>query len=189
MKKSFILHNDSLDILDEISIEQAGKLFLAIRNFNIGKEQELDNETKLLFLHFKNQFVRDNEKYKNKSEINAINGSKGGKRKVANATKRKRTLKDVAILADNDNDSDNDSVIDKKKSEFKNSLTPFLEIYGRDMLNDFFAYWTEPNKSKTKLKWELNDTWDVSRRLKTWAKNDLKFEKPKPTPTILQGII
>ena len=80
-------------------------------------------------------------------------------------------------------------MIDKKKSEFKNSLTPFLEIYGRDMLNDFFAYWTEPNKSKTKLKWELNDTWDVSRRLKTWAKNDLKFEKPKPIPTILQGII
>ena len=62
MKKSFILHNDSLDILDEISIEQAGKLFIAIRNFNICKEQELDNETKLLFLHFKNQFIREDRK-------------------------------------------------------------------------------------------------------------------------------
>jgi len=112
MKKSFILFNDSLDILDDISIEQAGKLFIAIRNFNIGKEQPLDSETKLLFLHFKNQFIRDLEKYKTKSETNKDNGSKGGLAKVANATKRKRTLKTLATLADTDTVTDTDTKIE-----------------------------------------------------------------------------
>lgn len=32
-----------------------------------------------------------------------------------------------------------------RKTEFKNNLKPFLEIYGKDLLNDFFLYWTEMN--------------------------------------------
>tara|TARA_R110000868_G_scaffold126479_2_gene333544 strand:- start:1207 stop:1809 length:603 start_codon:yes stop_codon:yes gene_type:complete len=109
MKKSFILHNDSLDILDELTDEQAGKLFKAIRSFNIGIELTLEVDIKMLFLHFKNQFIRDGLKYQEKSIINAASGSKGGLAKVANATKRKRTLKSVATLADKDSDNEKDN--------------------------------------------------------------------------------
>lgn len=40
----------------------------------------------------------------------------------------------------------------------------------------FISYWTEPNKSGTKVRWELQPTFDVSRRLKTWLgrSNDYK---------------
>ena len=58
---------------------------------------------------------------------------------------------------------------------FKNSLIPFKQKYSIDMLKDFFGYWTEPNKSNTKLKFELQQTWSISRRLETWAKNDKTF--------------
>ena len=34
MRKSFILHKDSLDVLDDLSDEQAGQLFKAIKAFN-----------------------------------------------------------------------------------------------------------------------------------------------------------
>lgn len=57
---------------------------------------------------------------------------------------------------------------------FQESLRPFLDIYGRDLLNDFYAYWTEPNKSKTKMRYELEKTWDVARRLNTWSRNNFK---------------
>lgn len=57
---------------------------------------------------------------------------------------------------------------------FQESLRPFLEVYGRDLLNDFYAYWTEPNKSKTKMRYELEKTWDVARRLNTWSRNNFK---------------
>ena len=35
-------------------------------------------------------------------------------------------------------------------------------------LHKFVVYWTEPNKSGTKERWELQKTFDVSRRLFTW---------------------
>ena len=55
------------------------------------------------------------------------------------------------------------------------------EVYSHDykaeILNAFVDYWTEPNRSKTKLRYELQKTFDVSRRLKTWAKNEKQFNK------------
>jgi hypothetical protein len=67
---------------------------------------------------------------------------------------------------------------DARKLKFSSSLEPFLKIYGKDLLNDFYKYWTEPNKTKTKFRQELEKTWDLERRLATWAKNDKNF---KPT--------
>ena len=40
------------------------------------------------------------------------------------------------------------------------------------MVRAFFDYWTEPNRSKTKMKFELERTWDVKRRLNTWPSRD-----------------
>jgi len=47
------------------------------------------------------------------------------------------------------------------------------------MIRAFYDYWTEPNKSNTQFRKELEKTWDTERRLSTWAKNDKNF-KPKP---------
>jgi len=71
-----------------------------------------------------------------------------------------------------------DSVVDRKL-KFALTLEPFLETYGREFLNDFYSYWTEENKSKTKFKQEMQSTWSLERRLSTWAKNDKNFQKEK----------
>jgi len=67
--------------------------------------------------------------------------------------------------------------IDERKLKFASTLKPFIDIYGKDFLNDFYKYWTEPNKSNTKFKQELEKTWSLQRRLETWAKNDKNFKK------------
>ena len=75
---------------------------------------------------------------------------------------------------------------DARKLKFSSTLEPYLSIYGKDFLNDFYKYWTEPNKSGTKFKQELEKTWDLERRLETWARNDKNFKKndnAKPTST------
>jgi len=55
------------------------------------------------------------------------------------------------------------------------------EVYSYDydveMQADFIDYWTEPNRSKTKLRYELEKTFDIARRLKTWAKRQKKYTK------------
>jgi hypothetical protein len=67
--------------------------------------------------------------------------------------------------------------ISDRKLKFSSTLQPYLQTYGKDFLNDFYKYWTEPNKSNTKFKQELEKTWDLNRRLETWAKNDKQFNK------------
>ncbi len=179
MKKSFIPHNDSLDILDELTDEQAGKLFKAIRNFNIGIELSLDVEIKMLFLHFKNQFIRDCLKYQEKSIINAASGSKGGLAKVANATKRKRTLKSVATLADKDSDTDNEKDLKVSKHSFTKD-----PLFIKENFKAAFPDW-QPEKRgyyyAAVLAWsnEGNKKVDWKATIRTWAARDEKQGKIK----------
>ena len=37
------------------------------------------------------------------------------------------------------------------------------------MITDFYAYWSEPD-AKYKMRYELEKTWEISRRLNTWVK-------------------
>lgn len=60
----------------------------------------------------------------------------------------------------------------KRDDDFRESLKPFLEMYGRELLNEFYMYWSEPNKSKTKMRFEQQPTWDLTRRLSTWSRNN-----------------
>jgi hypothetical protein len=82
-------------------------------------------------------------------------------------------------------EKDNNKLLSQKKvspssdmgsraRKFQETLKPFVDTYGRDMMNDFYAYWTEPNKSKTKMRYELERTWDVARRLNTWSRNNFR---------------
>lgn len=71
--------------------------------------------------------------------------------------------------------------IKRLKDEFAQTLQPFKDKYPSDMLNAFYLYWTEPNKSMTKIKWQLEKTWDVSLRLSTWASRDKNFRKQEAT--------
>lgn len=80
MKKGFTLFNDSLGVLSELSDEQAGQLFKAIRDFNAGKEPELDSLLRIAFAPFKNQFVR-NGIGKSTMEISKINTNNRKNRK------------------------------------------------------------------------------------------------------------
>ena len=63
----------------------------------------------------------------------------------------------------------------KRRDEFYNSLVPYVERYGKEMIRAFFDYWSELNKSETKMRFETNKTWEVAKRLATWA-NKEKFD-------------
>lgn len=105
-RKSFLIHIDSLDILDDLTREQKGELFDAIKAYQLGEEIELSQIVKIAFSPFKNQFNRDDDKYTKTCKSRAIAGSKGGKQKVANASKCKQ---DAANVAENDSDSKSDN--------------------------------------------------------------------------------
>lgn len=73
------------------------------------------------------------------------------------------------------NKEENKINIEERKQTFASSLQPYLEKYGREFLNDFYLYWTEPTLNNKKLKYELEKTWSLDRRLSTWLKQAKKF--------------
>jgi len=113
-KKSFILHIDSLCVLDEMSFEQKGILFDAIYKYQLGEEIDLDFSMKMAFAPFKNQFIRDNEKYLQFIEKQSNNGKKGGRPIESQDNPNNPSLSKEPKPTLNDNDSDNDSNKDNK---------------------------------------------------------------------------
>lgn len=108
-KKSFILHKDSLAILDEMTDEQAGQLFKAIYNYQVNGDECCDDfGIRMAFAPFKTQFVRDSAKYTNVVERNRANGSKGGRpKKTQSKPKKPNGLSKNPKKPDSDSDSDN----------------------------------------------------------------------------------
>ena len=133
----------------------------------------------------------DNQFYKltEFSKEQARKGSLGGRAKKQNKSQNESLIKaeikpdesrTKAIRIDNIRiDNKKEDNINDRKLKFASTLEPFLETYGKEFLNDFYKYWTEPNKSNSKFKQELEKTWSLDRRLETWAKNQKIFEKEK----------
>lgn len=55
-----------------------------------------------------------------------------------------------------------------RRQAFIESMRAFIGKYSNDMLNAFYAYWTEPNRSFTKMRFELERTWNLKLRLSNW---------------------
>lgn len=138
MKKSFLLHQDSLSVIDKMSDEQVGKLLRLMKSYHNWNDYICDDfSVELVFEQFKNQFDRDLEKYQNVCERNAKNWKHGGRPKLDTDIKPKKpsgiiTNPKKPRKADNDNDNDNDSdkennnilpignttIVDQEKKEY-----------------------------------------------------------------------
>jgi hypothetical protein len=81
--------------------------------------------------------------------------------------------------------------IEQRKEAFKIRLEEVNTevMFKKEALDEFFSYWTEPNQTNTKMKFEMQKTWSFSRRLSTWAKRSNQFNNEEsnneqPTTTI-----
>jgi len=79
MKKSIKIFIDSLDVLEELTDEQAGQLFKAIKAYEVDNKEILTGLLKAVFTPFKNNIDRANIAYNAVCERNRANGAKGGR--------------------------------------------------------------------------------------------------------------
>lgn len=63
-----------------------------------------------------------------------------------------------------------------REKAFYDKLIPFASIYPKPILREFYDYWSEKNKSETKMKWELQPTFEIAKRLATWTKRESSFK-------------
>ena len=104
-------------------------------------------------------------------------------------------MQSIAKIADNDNDIDYDinkkeispngetkkkvslasaPTLEKRKSDFYESMVPFADLYDREMLNDFYQYWTELDKRRRHMRFEMQKTWETGKRLSTWSRKQYR---------------
>lgn len=69
--------------------------------------------------------------------------------------------------------------LEVRAEKFCRSLntTENVQRYGMPMLKAFYDYWSEPNPSRTKMRFELQKTWDINRRLARWARNNFNVNR------------
>lgn len=183
MRDSMIFYRSFFEALTELEPTDKAVLYDAIFSYGLDfKEPKLSGIQATIWKLIKPNIDANIKKYKD--------GNKGGrppKNKTTTKPQNNHSITTTKPNVDDDVDVDvNDDVnvnkndIDKRKLKFANTLKPFIAKYGMEMVTDFYKYWTEPNKSNTKFKQELQKTWSVERRLETWAKNDFgKSSKPK----------
>jgi len=305
-RKSFIIHIDTLDVLDELNTEQKASLFDAIRDYHLGNEVKLSGLMRAVFIAFENQFKRDENKYLATTDRNRENGKKGGRPnedrvskslsgktipkhsdshwvyllqdddsgeikigETQNLYNRRQTIKrssyhlvyidffevkdlstalkiesefknefkinylngdwfnmsnldiekaigylkthpliekakkadsdsDSVSVSDNDSKSESDSDIgisapatkkidwkekrEQRKKEFYESLTPFIGTYTKEMLRDFYEYWTEHGENDRLVKHEKKDSFSIPLRLATWHRNDFNKQPQDNLP-------
>ena len=183
-KKSFILYTDQSGVFNQLPDEIAGKLIKHIFAY-VNDENPITDDLiiNIAFEPIKQSLKRDLKRYEQYVEKQSVNGAKGGRPKKAIETQITQAFFDKPKKADSVNVNVNDNVnvinnnIEERKLKFATTLQPYLLTYGKSFLNDFYKYWTEPNKSNSKFKMELEKTWSLERRLETWAKNEKNFNK------------
>lgn len=124
-------------------------------------------------------FIKLIEKSKNQYSSNIIalsNFNKANDKALDKAMIRHATKQGESISSIDKQQTINKETVNDRKLKFAESLQPFLIEYGKELLNDFYLYWTEETQNKNpKLKFELQRTWSLQRRLITWQKQDIKF--------------
>lgn len=128
---------------------------------------------------FNKQLLNFSEKYKIKKEKNA--------KRISEWRENQSDTKDVTHYESVRNSPKvkeskvkESKDIKERKIEFKETLNPYLEKYGKQVLTDFYYYWTELDKSGKKMRYESEKFFEVQKRIATWYNRSLKsFDKTK----------
>ena len=192
-KKSFVLYADLIHTVNQLPSDKAGDLFKHILSYvNDEKPKTDDIIVKIAFEPIKQQLKRDLNKWddirKKRSEAGKASANKRKEKKAkATSVKSVKQTSTNSTVNDNVNVNVNVTSIEKRKADFKELIkdvesqrrnegqTP----YSKQMLKEFFEYWSEHGVNDKKMRYEKQDSFSVARRLSTWKKNQAKFDTKK----------
>ena len=178
-KKSFVIYCDLINTIDHLTTLEKGMLFEHLLDYVNDKNPVLEDRVLLgTWKHIEQSLKRDLKKYEARANRSRENGALGGRpSKIKKPNKPTRLINNPSEPRKPDSVTVNDNIINNREADFKKSLQPFLGKYHKDLLNDFYLYWTEKNKNGKKMKFEMNKTFDVSRRLARWSNNNFNSNK------------
>jgi hypothetical protein len=99
--------------------------------------------------------------------------------------KRRRNADETRVKPyKNDKNENNDNNIEERKQEFAQDMVEFSGKFNREMMVDFYEYWTEHGKNDKKMRFEKQSSFDLGRRLKTWERNQKPSQDEHHDPLV-----
>jgi hypothetical protein len=189
MRKAINFFRSYYDIAQELSDQDRLLFYDALLNKQFeNKETNLTGMSKFAYLSQKHSIDAQIKGYYDKTKDEKFNPSGGGtvggviapsvqeKEQEKEKEQVKEQVQDIILLK---KETKPKISIDERKQYFKDRLIEIVKKENIDVIiaKEFFEYWTEPNQTNTKMKFELEKTYDITRRLNTWLQNNIKFNK------------
>lgn len=206
MKDSFIFHKEWRDAISGLPAEVRLEVYDAIIEYGIsGTLAQLKPMAMLAFNFVKAAIDRDNERYDAICKRNRENGKNGGRprknpvgfQKTQNNPKNpvgfeeqekgeKEIFPPAPPIKEKEKKEKESSALscgartktmEERKADFYNSLVPYVQKYGKEMVRDFYDYWTEVDtRYHTKFRFEMEKTWGTPNRLATWYRKEKEIK-------------
>ena len=174
-----------------------------------GITSPLSTISAMAFNFIKSDIDKDQQNYEIRCEKNRLNGRKGGRPKtqsLSSVTPPTQSLSPEPNKPYNNSDSNNDSEckhkndkhsitngvsltptvqpsLSERQTQFLDSLKPYFSRYTEPLVMRFFAYWAEETQDKTRMKFELEPTWNTRSRLIRWVNSEKSPPQPHATTT------
>ncbi|MEA4863726.1 MAG: DUF6291 domain-containing protein [Victivallaceae bacterium] len=198
-RKSFLLYCDTAAAVNVMSDTDAGTLFKAIFAYNTGGQiPTLSPIATPLFAMFCAQFDRDADKWEDTRKKRIEAGRLGGKQKLANASKRKQNLANLAVsVSDSVSVNQKESILtDTKETPPAFSLNaPNAEKSGKarftkPTIKDVIEYCHERGNTVNPQAfidhyeangWKIgqNPMKDWRAAIRTWERNNIAGDNPQ----------
>lgn len=199
-RDNFVFHGEWVTAISRLPNDVRLELYDAIVQYGTtGEEPTLKSMVRVAFDFVQPTLDIDREKYRAMCVRNKVNRTKSCN-KLSQVGTSGDELSQVGSNNSNSNNSSNNKeennikeeppkrgkkkdglsssthtpleLLEKRKKIFYESLRQYVSKYGSNMVRLFYDYWTEPNKSRSKMRYELEKTWDTPHRLATWAAMD-----------------
>jgi hypothetical protein len=147
----FFFSNSLMDRMKPLEVNREKRRIAGIKSGEARRQKLLsENEQNV------NTCSTHDEHMMNKNELSKVKESKVKESKV-----KDNKVKNVSKLSLTD-----------RQTIFYDQLKEFLKTYSKDMVRSFYDYWSEPNQQQTKMRFEMETTWDTSRRLANWHRRE-----------------
>ena len=179
-KKSVLLYCDLIHTVEKISDEDAGALFKHYLRYINDLNPTTDNVlVDVLFESIKQNLKRDLVKWEIRAERSKENGKLGGRPKnpkepsglIGNLTEPRKPDTVTVTVTDTVKDTVKVNAKEIREITFREQVAQHT-TYESTMRDSFADYWTESNEKGVKLRFEMQKTFDIGRRLKKWSSNN-----------------
>ena len=115
------------------------------------------------------------------------NGLKPKTKQVESKTEAKQKQNKSEVKANvnvnvNDNVNNNKKNIEERKKDFYAELTVFVNDFPKEMIRDFYNYWTEHGLNDKKMRFEKQNTFGLKQRLNVWFNKNPNQYKQNSEP-------